>query len=44
MTSKHKNREAFVWIWLPEKTEPVVAGKLQAQDGKLLFNLRYKLS
>lgn len=30
--------EAFVWIWLPEKTEPVVAGKLTAQGQNLIFN------
>lgn len=30
--------EAFVWIWLPEKTEPVVAGRLVKDNGNLLFN------
>ena len=30
--------EAFVWIWLPEATAPVVAGRI-ARDGKrLIFN------
>jgi hypothetical protein len=24
-------REAFVWVWLPEATEPVVAGRLRRQ-------------
>jgi serine/threonine-protein kinase HipA len=38
MTFNYQEREAFVWIWLPDKTEPVVAGKLQAQNHKLLFN------
>jgi serine/threonine-protein kinase HipA len=39
MNSKRKNyREAFVWIWLPEETEPVVAGKLTAQGNILVFN------
>ncbi len=38
MTSEQGYREAFVWIWLPEETEPVVAGKLEAIDGKILFN------
>jgi len=32
MTSK-KHTEAYVWIWLPEATEPVVAGKLE-MDGR----------
>ena len=36
MTSDSK--EAFVWIWLPQQTEPVVAGRLAADNGKLLFN------
>jgi serine/threonine-protein kinase HipA len=30
--------EAFVWIWLPGATEPVVAGKLTADADKLVFN------
>lgn len=30
--------EAFVWIWLPNETEPVVAGKLTARDDILVFN------
>ena len=30
--------EAFVWIWLPGATEPVVAGKLTADADKLIFN------
>ena len=38
MTSKAHNQEAFVWIWLPEETEPVVAGKLEADNGNILFN------
>ena len=31
MTSKaHKTqKEAFVWIWLPGETKPVVAGRLE---------------
>ncbi len=37
MTSKTQN-EAFVWIWLQDETEPVVAGRLEADDGKVLFN------
>jgi serine/threonine-protein kinase HipA len=29
MTSEPR-REAFVWVWLPDSTEPVVAGRLEA--------------
>ena len=36
MTSKAKG--AFVWIWLKNQSEPVVAGRLQSGDGKLSFN------
>ena len=38
MTSKGDNKEAFVWIWLPNETEPVIAGKLEADNGNILFN------
>lgn len=39
MTSRSGEREAFVWIWLPEATQPVVAGKLEADDqGSIQFN------
>ena len=31
-------KEAFVWIWLPDETEPVVAGRLEADYGNILFN------
>jgi serine/threonine-protein kinase HipA len=38
MTSDGRATEAYVWIWLPGETEPVVAGLL-SEDGKLLaFN------
>lgn len=30
--------EIFVWIWLPEETEPVVAGRLTAAGTTYLFN------
>lgn len=30
-------REAFVWIWLPGKTSPVVAGRVQAEGNRFLF-------
>lgn len=31
-------KEAFVWIWLPSSTSPIVAGKLTENSGNLLFN------
>ncbi|MFT5896486.1 MAG: serine/threonine-protein kinase HipA [bacterium] len=37
MTSSN-NKEAFVWIWLPHQTEPVVAGRLEQENGNVLFN------
>ena len=30
-------REAFVWIWLPDKTAPVVAGRVHAEDDHFVF-------
>lgn len=38
MPSKNAYTEAYVWIWLPGNTEPVVAGKLTADDNNLIFN------
>jgi len=38
MTSKQNNKEAYVWIWLPGKTKPVVAGKLEADNHLVQFN------
>lgn len=38
MLSKEDYREAFVWIWLPNETKPVVAGILQRAENQLLFN------
>ena len=38
MTSNKEYTEAFVWIWLPNETGPVVAGKLTAEDNNLIFN------
>ncbi len=36
---KTSDKEAFVWLWLPDATEPVVAGKLEADDqGIVQFN------
>lgn len=37
MTSKPVT-EAYAWVWLPNATEPVVAGRLQAIEGALQFN------
>jgi len=37
MTSNGE-REAFAWIWLPDETEPVVAGRLEAENDSILFN------
>lgn len=34
MTSDH----AFVWIWLPKETTPVVAGKLTRKNNRFIFN------
>ena len=31
------NKEAFVWIWLPGETQPVVAGRLEADSGSIHF-------
>ena len=31
-------REAFVWIWLPGRTGPVVAGRVRADGGQCVFN------
>ncbi len=37
MTSKTE-KEAFVWIWLPGEIDPVVAGRLEADNGNIQFN------
>ena len=37
MTSRTE-KEAFVWIWLPDETQPIVAGRLDADNGNVLFN------
>lgn len=31
-------KEAFVWIWLPEATAPIVAGRIERRDGLYTFN------
>ncbi|MGR7995089.1 type II toxin-antitoxin system HipA family toxin [Xanthobacter sp. ZOL 2024] len=38
MTSDAGPTEAFVWVWLPGETGPVVAGRLAATGNQLLFN------
>lgn len=43
MTSKHhvsidKHKEGYVWIWLPNESKPIIAGKLEAQGDTLSFN------
>lgn len=38
MTSNKNYKEAFVWIWLPDETKPVIAGKLQTDNENILFN------
>ncbi|MCD6532558.1 MAG: type II toxin-antitoxin system HipA family toxin [Deltaproteobacteria bacterium] len=38
MTSDRNYKEAFVWIWLPDETVPIVAGKLEVDNHNILFN------
>ena len=38
MIFRERYKEAFVWIWLPDQTEPVVAGRLEADNDQVLFN------
>jgi serine/threonine-protein kinase HipA len=38
MTSESHHDEAYVWIWLPSRTTPVVAGVLARADDQLVFN------
>lgn len=35
---KKEYKEAYIWIWLSNETEPVVAGKIEADGDKLRFN------
>jgi serine/threonine-protein kinase HipA len=38
-TSDIADKEAYVWIWLPESTKPIVAGKLESDNhGNIQFN------
>lgn len=32
------SKEAYVWIWLPGATDPVVAGRIEVDRGQYLFN------
>jgi serine/threonine-protein kinase HipA len=38
MTSESRYQEAYVWIWLPQETAPVVAGVLARAGDRLVFN------
>lgn len=38
MISKSQYKEGYVWIWLPNETKPIVAGKLEADGDTLFFN------
>ena len=38
MSSNDAYTDAYVWIWLPDATEPVVAGLLSQDEGNLVFN------
>ena len=37
MTSDASPTEAFVWIWLPGQTTPVVCGRIRLRDGGHVF-------
>lgn len=38
MTSETRPNEAFVWVWLPDATKPVVAGRLEKVGEQIFFN------
>jgi serine/threonine-protein kinase HipA len=38
MPSKAPDREAYVWVWLPGETNPVVTGRLAAAGDDYVFN------
>lgn len=38
MMTSNTAQEAFVWVWLPQHTEPTVAGRLEAEGERLFFN------
>ena len=37
MTTSDTYTESFVWVWLPDATEPIVAGKLEQDGENLVF-------
>lgn len=37
-SSANRPREAYVWFWLPNETEPVVAGRVEADGDRYIFN------
>ncbi|MEP2827768.1 type II toxin-antitoxin system HipA family toxin [Parvibaculum sp.] len=37
-TPEDAPKEAYVWVWLPGSTDPVVAGRLERDGGRLIFN------
>lgn len=40
MTSDNHHDRAYVWVWLPGATEPVVAGVLNRDVNRFIFNYR----
>lgn len=38
MNSNKQYKQAYVWIWLPKATTPIVAGKLELDNGRYFFN------
>ena len=38
MISKAQHQEAYVWVWLPGATTPVVAGRISRAGDRFLFN------
>ncbi|WP_197703578.1 hypothetical protein [Marinobacter sp. LV10R510-11A] len=42
MTSKDSVDELYVWVWLPDATEPVVAGRLYRDSNNPgVYNFNY---
>ena len=46
MTSDNRHDRAYVWVWLPGATQPVVAGVLNRDGNRFIFNYgrRYLLT
>lgn len=38
MTSEQSHTQAYVWVWLPASTQPVVAGLLSQRGEQLVYN------